>query len=120
MRIENNVVKNNIIKDKSFEFALRIINVYKFLTSKGEFILSKQLLKSGTSIGANVVEALDGISKKDFRAKMAIALKESRETKYWLDLLVKSDYLTKNQVKNLDLLLEEITKILVKIVKNAK
>ena len=117
--MENGELKTNIIKDKTFEFSLKIIKVYKYLTGKKEFVLSKQLLRSGTSIGANVVEALDGISKKDFRNKMSIALKEARETKYWLDLLIASEYLPWKKTEQVLLLLEEITKILVSIVKNA-
>jgi four helix bundle protein len=118
--MENGELKKNIIKDKTFEFALRIINVYKYLLFKSEYVLSKQLLRSGTSIGANVVEAQDGISKKDFRNKMSIALKEARETKYWLDLLIKSNFLKKERANELMNLLEEIISILVRIVKNAK
>ena len=117
--MENGEFKTNIIKDRTFEFSLKIIKVYKYLTEKKEFVLSKQLLRSGTSIGANVVEALDGISKKDFRNKMSIALKEARETKYWLDLLIASEYLPWKKTEQVLLLLEEITKILVSIVKNA-
>ena len=119
LRMENGELKKNIIKDKTFEFALRILKVYKYLLSKNEYVLSKQLIRSGTSIGANVVEALDGISKKDFRNKMSIALKEARETRYWLDLLIKSEFLDEKRTKDLMNLLEEITKILVRIVKNA-
>jgi len=117
--MENGELKTNIIKNKTFEFSLKIIKVYKYLNEKKEFVLSKQLLRSGTSIGANVVEALDGISKKDFRNKMSIALKEARETKYWLDLLIASDYLPQKKTEAVLSLLEEVTKILVRIVKNA-
>lgn len=84
----NREPKRNIIKDKSFAFAIEIINVYKYLSSENkEYVLSKQLLKSGTSIGANVEEAIGGVSKRDFIAKLGIAYKESRETMYWLRLL---------------------------------
>jgi len=109
----------NVIVYKSYQFALRIIKVYKYLSAKKDFVLSKQLLRSGTSIGANVVEAQEAISKKEFKNKMSIALKEARETKYWLDLLIKSEFLDENRTKDLMNLLEEITKILVRIVKNA-
>ena len=112
--------KENIIEQKSFEFALRIIKVYKFLTKNNEYILSKQLLRSGTSIGANIAESKDAISKKDFRNKLSIALKEARETYYWLRLLIESGYLSNKQTKSLLELLEEIISILVKVVKNAK
>lgn len=113
-------MENNPLKEKSFEFSLKVIKVYKYLINKKEFILSKQLLRSGTSIGANIVEANDAISKKEFRAKMSIALKEARETKYWLDLLVESEFLSEKQVINVENLLNEIISILVKVVKNAK
>ena len=110
----------NPLKDKSFEFSLKIIKIYKYLLKKNEFVLSKQILRSGTSIGANIVEANDAISKKEFRAKMSIALKEARETKYWLDLLVESEFLSQTQVENVGILLNELISILVKVVKNAK
>ena len=76
----------NVIVDKSYQFALRIVKVYKYLSAKKDFVLSKQLLKSGTSIGANVVEAQEAISKKEFKNKMSIALKEAVEGRYWLGL----------------------------------
>jgi len=79
----------NIIQEKSFEFALSIISLYRRLVIGKEYIISKQLLRSGTSIGANIEEAMAGQSKKDFTAKMAIASKEARETNYWLRLLEK-------------------------------
>ncbi|MDU4660365.1 MAG: four helix bundle protein, partial [Clostridium butyricum] len=84
-------MSSSIIKDKSFNFALEIIDIYKYLTiTKKEFILSKQLLRSGTSIGANIKEALKGQSRKDFLSKMSIALKEAEETEYWIQLLIQS------------------------------
>jgi four helix bundle protein len=109
----------NIIQDKSFDFALSIIELYKNLINEKEFILSKQLLKSGTSIGANVEEALAGMSKKDFIAKMAISSKEARETRYWLRLyqaskLVDLDY--SEYLKEI----EEIISILTAIVKTSQ
>ena len=110
----------NPLKEKSFEFSLKIIKIYKYLIKKNEFVLSKQILRSGTSIGANVVEANDAISKKEFRTKMSIALKEARETKYWLDLLVASEFLSKIQVEHVENLLNELISMLVKVVKNAK
>ena len=82
-------MKSNVVKEKSFAFAIRIVNLYKFLTSeKKEFVLSKQLLRSGTAVGALVREAEQGESKADFVHKLAIALKEANETEYWLELLV--------------------------------
>ena len=82
------------IDERTFKFSLLIIVVYKYLMSNKEFVLSKQLLRSGTSIGANVEEAQAAQSKKDFIAKMSIASKEARETKYWIRLLAESDYFT--------------------------
>ena len=113
-------MKNDkVIEVKSYDFAKRIVNVYKFLISNNEFILSKQLLRSGTSIGANVIEAQYAISKKEFRNKMSIALKEAVESRFWINLLTDTDFLTYSQAKSLLDDLEEIIKILVKIVKNA-
>ena len=109
----------NVIVDKSYQFALRIVKVYKYLFAKKDFVLSKQLLRSGTSIGANVVEAQEAISKKEFRNKMSIALKEAVESRYWIKLLKESEYLTQKQAKSLLDDLEEIIKLLSKIVKNA-
>lgn len=90
------------ITDKSYAFAVRIVRAYQHLSSeKREFILSKQLLRSGTSIGANSEEAQGGISKADFSAKLSIAYKEARETKYWIKLLRDTDYFTQNEAKSL-------------------
>ncbi len=83
-------MKENLIQDKSFDFALLIIELYKVLTERKEYILSKQLLRSGTSIGANIEEAIAGQSQKDFLSKINISLKEARETRYWLRLLERS------------------------------
>ena len=83
-------MKQNLIQDRTFQFALNIIKVYVQMTEKKEFVLSKQLLRSGTSIGANVEEAIGGQSKRDFLSKMNISLKETRETNYWLRLLKES------------------------------
>ena len=108
----------NAIKDKSFKFAIEIVQLYKCLTEeKKEYVLSKQMLRSGTSIGANVIEAQQAQSKRDFLMKMNIALKECSETKYWLELLSATDYIrvdTKMQIyKNCI----ELEKILTKMVK---
>lgn len=103
---------DNIIVDKSKAFALRIIRLYKYLTeTKKEFVLSKQVLRSGTSIGANVKEGIRGQSKADFYAKMNIALKEASETEYWLELLHESDYLT-DQEKDFESLYQECQEVL--------
>ena len=112
-----------IILDKSFDFAVRIVNLYKYLCNdKKEFILSKQLLMSGTSIGANINEAQAGQSKADFISKMSIASKEARETKYWIELLIKTDYLNTEEIHVKSLLEEinELIKIITSIVKTSK
>ena len=107
---------NNIIQEKSFAFAIRIVNLNKHLiTEKKEFILSKQLLRSGTSIGANVEEAIGGISDKDFLNKLGLAYKEARESIYWLKLLQATDYITKEEFESIHNDAEEICKILGKI-----
>ncbi|MDR0567136.1 MAG: four helix bundle protein [Prevotellaceae bacterium] len=87
-------MKENLMLDKTFEFAVRIVNLYKQLTTdKKEFVMSKQILRSGTSMGANSEEANSGQSKKDFIAKLEIVLKEAKETRYWLRLLNKTEYI---------------------------
>jgi len=114
-------VKDNIISQKSFNFALRIINLYNYLKeNKKEFVLSKQLLRSGTSVGANIEEATSGQSKKDFISKMSIAYKESLESLYWIKLLKESKYLNQNQSLSLINDCEEIVKIITKILKSSK
>ena len=91
--------KENVIVEKSKSFALRIIRLYRYLCGeKNEYILSKQLLRSGTSIGANVKEAIRGQSKADFYAKMNISPKEASETEYWLELLYESGYIEENHL----------------------
>ena len=115
-------MKESIIKDKTKSFALRIIKLYKYLTlvsDMKEYVMSKQVLRCGTSIGANVKEALRGQSKADFRAKMNIALKEASETEYWLELLHESDYISEEQFQSIIADNIEIIKILTSIVKNA-
>lgn len=112
---------SNIIQEKSFGFAVRIVKLYKFLVEeKKEFTLSKQLLRCGTSVGANIEEALGGYSKKDFRAKMSISYKETRETKYWLKLLYETDFITKDQYNGIYNDAEELAKMLFKIIQNTK
>ena len=111
---------NNVIVEKSKAFAVRIVRLFKFLNlNKNELVLSKQLLRSGTSIGANVKEAIRGYSKADFSFKMNIALKEASETEYWLEILHESDYLTDEQFKSLYVDCEELIKLLTSIVKTA-
>ena len=112
------MMKENIIADKSKAFALRIIKLYKPLVAEQkEYIISKQLLRCGTSIGANVKEAIRGQSKSDFYAKLNISLKEASETEYWLELLYESDYITKTQFKSIYVDCQEIIKLLVAITK---
>lgn len=110
---------HNIVQMKSFNFALQIIQLYQKLIEEKEFILSKQLLRSGTSIGANIEEAEAGISRKDFTAKMSIASKEARETKYWLRLLKHSD-LTSISMGSYLQDVEELIRILTSIVKTSQ
>ena len=113
------VKRENVIAEKSFEFALKIIQLYKELQVENEFVISKQILRSGTSIGANVQEALAGFSKKDFTHKMSIASKEARETKYWLQLIDKSNLTNINVDTHLKEV-EQLVNILTKIVKTAQ
>lgn len=114
-------MKENIIKDKSFEFALRIIKLYQYLTNeKKEFVLSKQLLRSGTSIGALIREAEQAESKADFIHKLSISLKEANESDYWVELLYKSGYIDETQYDSIISDLKEILKLLISIVKTSK
>ena len=111
----------NAIKDKSRDFAIRVINCYKYLTEeKKEFVLSKQLLKSGTSIGANCRESKNAQSRGDFQSKLSIALKEADETEYWLDLLHATDYLDDKLFNSLNDDCVELIKLLTAIVKSLK
>ena len=111
----------NIIQDKSFAFAVRIVKLYKYLAEeKNEFVLSKQLLRCGTSIGANVEEAIGVQSDKDVYAKLTIAYKEARETKYWIRLLKETDCLNTVETESLLLDIEEILKIIGSIQKTIK
>ena len=109
-------MRENIIKDKSFKFAIRIVKLYKFLQEeKKEYVLSKQLLRCGTSIGANVSEAERGVSKKDFANKIGIALKEANECEYWIDLLHATDYLSEHEYKSIRENCSEINRLLISI-----
>ena len=111
----------NIIDEKSFAFAVRIVNLYRHLNeTKKEFVLSKQLLRSGTSIGANVAEAEQAQSTLDFISKMSIALKETSETKYWIRLLASTNYLTEAEAVSILNDCVELEKILVSIIKSSK
>ncbi|MCW4469698.1 four helix bundle protein [Flavobacterium sp. MFBS3-15] len=110
---------DNIIANKTFDFSLKIISLYIQLKKENEFIISKQLLRSGTSIGANVEEAIAAQSKRDFISKMSIASKEARETKYWLRLLDKSELTTIPITGYLEEV-EHIVNIITKIIKTSQ
>lgn len=114
------MAKQNAVLDKSFQFSIRVVKLYKYLVNEHkEFVLSKQLLRSGTSIGANVNEAQAAQSKADFVAKMSIASKEARETQYWINLLIETDYLNSKElyVESLQKESNELAKLLTSIVK---
>ncbi len=110
-------MKENVIKEKSYNFALKIVKLYKFLFGRNEFVLSKQLVRAAMSIGANVEEALAAQSRKDFLAKMSIASKEARECNYWLRLLSDGKFTEENKLKDLIEESNELIKILTAIVK---
>ena len=115
--------RENEILDLSFQFAVRIVNLYKYLrTEEKEFVLSKQLLRSGTSIGANITESQDAQSKKDFISKLSISLKEAKETRYWILLLIETDFLDKTSihVQSLQNELTSIIRLLTSILKSSK
>ncbi len=112
---------NSILEQKSIQFALRIIKAYQFLTiQKAEYVLSKQLLRSGTAIGALVREAEFAESKSDFIHKLHIALKEANETDYWLTLLSESDYIASSAYQSIDADCKELIKLLVSIIRTSK
>ena len=114
-------MKENPIISKSESFAINIVNLYKEITTeKNEYVLSKQLLRSGTSIGANAAEAVRGQSSADFYAKMNISLKEASETQYWLNLLYKTDYINIEKYEKINNDCEELIRILVSITKKQK
>ena len=110
-----------IVRDKSFSFALRIIKISKYLNEqKKEYVLSKQVLMSGTAVGALIREAEQGESKADFIHKLTIALKEAKETEYWLALLFHSDYVEEKSYLSINADVEELIKLLVSIIKTSK
>lgn len=114
-------MKENVIKTKSFAFAIRIVKLFQFLQlDKKEYVLSKQLLRSGTAVGALYREAEQAESKKDFIHKMAIAQKECNESMYWLELLVATDYLTKEQFESINTDAVELIKLVTSIIKSSK
>ena len=113
-------MKKNIVKEKSYAFALRIVQMYKVLSlERKEFVLSQQILRSGTSIGANVEEADAAISRAEFSLKISIAHKEARETCYWLRLLLDSNYLDKNSFDSIFYDGEELCRLLFSILKSS-
>ena len=119
--MSNFPISESIIANKAYGFALEIITLYKYLVNeKKEYVLSKQLLRSGTSIGANINEALSGQSKRDFVHKLSISLKEVRETSYWLNLLKDSSYIKQESFDNLNNKCDEIAKILSSIILTTK
>lgn len=119
--MEKTLKTDSIIGKKSYAFALEIISLYKCLIEeKREFVLSKQILRSGTSIGANVNEALSGQSKRDFVHKLSIALKEAKETSYWLNLLKDSNFISLESFNKLDDSCNEVLKILSSIIITTK
>lgn len=114
-------MKESLVYNKAFKFSVRIVKLYKYLcTEKSEYTLSKQILRSGTSIGANIKEGIFAQSKKDFISKMSIALKEASETVYWLELLTATEYIDALASKSILNECEEINNMLVAIVKTTK
>ncbi len=112
---------DNVVLAKSLDFAVRIVNLYKYLRSdKGESVISKQLLRCGTSVGANLHEAQEAISQKEFERKVYIALKEARETEYWIELLFRTEFLDKSQYDTILTDCVEILKLLVTITKSLR
>ena len=113
--------EENAVKEKSVKFAIRTVELYKYLQNeKNETVMSKQLLRSGTSIGANVSEGVYAQSRSDFISKLSIALKEAAETEYWLELLIKTGYITEKQHNSIHEDCREVIKLLASIVKNTK
>ena len=114
-------MRDSVLRVKSFDFAIRIVNLYKYLKNEhGEYILSQQLIRSGTSIGAIIREAEHAESSRDFVHKLSIGLKEANESKYWLDLLFATDYINLKMYESLNKDCEEILKILVASIKTSK
>lgn len=112
--------KRNVVKEKSFLFAIEIVGLYKILTEKKEFVLSKQILRSGTSIGANIRESEHAQSKADFIHKLSISLKEANETEYWLDLLYETKYINQIEFENIKPKIIELLKLLTSIITTSK
>ncbi len=118
---DKKMTENNILADKTIDFSIRIIRCYKYLTEeKNEYIISKQLFRSGTSIGANVHEAIQAQSKPDFINKLSISLKEASESSYWITLLQKTEFLDQKLYSSLKNDLDEIIRILISSIKTSK
>lgn len=114
-------MKQNILKDKSFDFVVRIVNLHKYLKKQhGEYVLSQQLVRSGTSVGATTREAEHAESLKDFIHKLSIGLKEANESKYWLDLLFATGFITKKMFDSINRDCEELLKLLTASIKTSK
>ena len=115
------MVENNVLAEKSIAFAIRIVKCYKYLVNeKNEYVMAKQILRSGTSIGANVHEAIYAQSKADFMSKMSISLKEASETSYWLVLLRKTDFIDEKIYSSLKGEVDEIIRIIVSTLKTVR
>ena len=113
-------MRENVLKSKSYAFALRVVRLYKYLCSQKEYVLSKQVLRSGTAVGALVSEAEFGQSKADFISKLSIALKEANETLYWFSLLKDAEYIDEKMFTSIKLDNEELIRLLVSSIKTAK
>ena len=114
-------MKENLIQIKSYAFSLRVVKLYKYLCEKkNEYVISKQIVRSGTSIGANIEEAIVAQSKKDFISKISISYKEARETYYWIRIIKDSGYISQKQGESLLADLEELLKIMTVILKSSK
>ena len=112
---------DNVIQERSFQFAIRIVNLYKYLqAAQKEYVMTKQLLRCGTSIGANVAESQQAQSRPDFISKLNIALKEAYETNYWIRLLYETQYLTQEQFQSIITDCRELERLLISIIKTAK
>ena len=119
--IEMKYKEDNIVAAKSYAFAIRCVKLYKYLCEeKHDFVIGKQLMRSGTSIGANVKEAMRGVSKSDFTAKMSIALKEASESEFWIELLRDTEYVTGQQAESILSDCHELLKLLMSIIKTSK
>jgi len=114
------MLKKNIVKEKSFVFACEIVSLHKILVERKEFVLSRQLLRSGTSIGANIRESEQAESTPDFIHKLAIALKEANETEYWLELLFATKYISELELQTIHPKLSELLRLLTRIIKTTK